>query len=91
MPVALGSGLIGVVAMVGADLCGWKEQARRKSSDFQGLATLQAVQVRPIARTGDMAAICGVEALDRGISPTLRAPPCMSCHLARHFDHTNES
>jgi hypothetical protein len=55
--------------MVEADLCGYEERSRRKAEAFQGFATLEPVQIRPIRRTLDMASTCRVEALDRGTTP----------------------
>ena len=78
-----------MVEMVEARLCGCKEQARRTSCDFQGVATQQPVQTRPIRRTLDLTAPYGVKALDRGINPALRTFPCMACHIERHFNHMN--
>ena len=75
--------------MVVACLCGCKEQARRTSSDFQGIATQQPVQTRPIRRTLDWPAPYGVKALDRGINPALRTFPCMACPIERHFNPIN--
>jgi hypothetical protein len=43
--------------MVGTNLCGGKEQGRRKAEAFQGFATLTPVQIRPIRRTFDLTAI----------------------------------
>jgi hypothetical protein len=77
--------------MVGADLRGYEEQSRGKAEAFQGLATSEPVQIRPIRRTLDMASTCRVEALDRGNDPALRASPCISRHPERHFSHINRS
>ena len=77
--------------MVGADLCGYEEQARRKAEALQGLVTNQAVQIRPIRRTIELTSSCRVKALGRGNRPALRTFPCISRHLERHFGHINGS
>ncbi|SDU24872.1 hypothetical protein SAMN05428979_2528 [Stappia sp. ES.058] len=80
-----------MAAMVGADVCGYEEQARRKAGAFQGIATWYPVRIRPIRRTLELTSTCGVKALDRGNGPALRAFPCISRHLERHFSHINRS
>jgi hypothetical protein len=77
--------------MVGADLCGYEEQAHRKANAFQGFATKYAVQIRPIQGTIELTSTCRVKALDRANNPALRAFPSISRHLERHSSQINES
>jgi hypothetical protein len=51
--------------MVGVDLCGCEERSRWKAEAFQGFATLEPAQIRPIRRTVELASIRRVKALDR--------------------------
>ncbi|SDT97654.1 hypothetical protein SAMN05428979_0857 [Stappia sp. ES.058] len=83
------SGPVELTAMVGADVCGYEEQARRKAEAFQGIAIWYSVRIRPIRRTAELTSTCGVKALYRGNSPALWAFPCISRHLERHFSHSD--
>ena len=72
--------------MVGANLCGGKEQTRRKADGFQGVATLASAPIRPIRRTFELTSPCCVKALDRGTYPARRTFSCIARHFERHFD-----
>jgi hypothetical protein len=80
-----------LVEMVGVDLCGDKEQARRKVETFQGRATQYPRKSARSVGAFDLTSICVVKVLDRGTDPAHRTFPCISRHIERHLSQIHES